>query len=71
MENETILWITEIDLFKVLYRVFLIMAIVPLASNTVALATELKAQSEKAAVAVLYSALFAVMYIPIVVSISS
>ena len=51
-----------------IYNVFLIMAIVPLASNTVALATELQAQPEKAILAVLYSTLFALIYIPVIVS---
>jgi malate permease and related proteins len=40
------------------------MAIVPLAANTVALATELKVHPERAAIAVLLSTLFALFYIP-------
>lgn len=45
--------------------VMFLMAIVPLAANTVTFATELKVQPEKAAVAVLLSTLFALFYIPL------
>ncbi len=44
------------------------MSIVPLAANTVAIATELKTYPEKASVAVLMSTLFALFFIPLVVS---
>ena len=43
-----------------------LLSVVPLAANTVAWATELKAQPEKAAMAVLASTLFALVYIPLV-----
>ncbi len=49
-----------------IYNVMVIMAIVPLASNTVAFATELKAHPEKAALAVLLSTIFALVYIPLI-----
>lgn len=48
-----------------IYNVMIIMAIVPLAANTVALATELKVHPDKAAIAVLLSTLFALIYIPL------
>ncbi len=51
------------------YSLFIIISIVPLASNTIALASELKVYPEKAAMAVLASTLFALVYIPIVTSI--
>jgi len=51
------------------YGIFILMAIVPLAANTVTLATELKAHPEKAAVAVLLSTVFALFYIPLMVGI--
>ncbi len=47
------------------YPVMLILSIVPLASNTVAFAAQLKAVPEKAAVAVLASTIFALLYIPL------
>ena len=49
-----------------IHNVMLLMAIVPLAANTVVIATELKVQPEKAAVTVLLSTLFALFYIPLV-----
>jgi malate permease and related proteins len=45
----------------------LLMAIVPLAANTVALATELRTEPEKAAMTVLLSTLVALVYIPVFV----
>ena len=51
------------------YNVMLIMAIVPLAANTVAIATELQVHPNKAALAVLLSTLFALFYIPLLASI--
>ena len=51
-----------------IYNVLITMAIVPLAANTVAVATELKVHPDKAAWAVLLSTLFALFYIPIMVS---
>lgn len=52
-----------------IYQIMLVMSIVPMAANTVAYASQLNAQPQKAAVAVLLSTLFALIYIPIVVSI--
>lgn len=49
-----------------IHNVMLVMSIVPLAANTVALATELKTHPEKAAVAVLLSTLFALFFIPLI-----
>jgi malate permease and related proteins len=51
-----------------IHKIMILMAIVPLAANTVALATELKVQPEKAAVTVLLSTVFALFYIPLVVT---
>lgn len=48
-----------------IYNVMIIMAIVPLAANTVAFATELNVHPDKAALAVLLSTLFALFYIPL------
>jgi malate permease and related proteins len=50
-------------------KVIILMSIVPLAANTVAFATELKAQPEKASIAVLLSTVFALFYIPLIASI--
>lgn len=50
------------------YNVIIVMAIVPLAANTVAVATELNVHPNKAALAVLLSTLFALFYIPLIVS---
>lgn len=50
-----------------IYKVMVLMAIVPLAANTVTFATELKVHPEKAAVAVSLSTVFALIYIPLVV----
>ena len=51
-----------------IHKVMILMSIVPLAANTVAFATELKAQPEKASLAVLLSTLFALFYIPLIVA---
>lgn len=48
------------------YNVMIVMAIVPLAANTVAFATELNVHPDKAALAVSLSTLFALFYIPLV-----
>lgn len=53
---------------KFIHNVMFLMAIVPLAANTVTFATELKVQPEKAAVTVLLSTLFALFYIPLLVT---
>ena len=50
-------------------NVLLILSLVPLAANTVAIATELKTHPEKASLAVLLSTLFALFFIPAMVSI--
>ncbi len=47
----------------------MILAITPLASNTVAFATTLKAHPEKAAVSVMISTVFALVYIPVFIAI--
>lgn len=51
-----------------IHTLFMVMSIVPLASNTIALATELKTHPDKASLAVLLSTIFALFYIPLVVS---
>ena len=51
-----------------IHKIMLLMSIVPLASNTVAFATKLKTHPEKAAVTVLLSTLFALLYIPLFVA---
>ena len=50
------------------HKVLILMSIVPLAANTVAIATELRTHPEKASVAVLLSTVFALFFIPLVVS---
>jgi malate permease and related proteins len=50
-------------------RVLTLMSVVPLAVVTVAYATELHAQPEKAALAVLLSTIFAIFYVPLMLSI--
>ena len=47
------------------HNIMLLLSIVPLAANTVAFATELKVQPEKAALAVFISTLIALVYIPL------
>lgn len=49
-----------------IHKVLILLAVVPLAANTVAFATTLKTHPEKVAVAVLLSTLFALFYIPII-----
>ena len=49
--------------------VLLLLSVTPIASNTVAFATKLKAYPEKAALTVLLSTLFALVFIPIFVSV--
>lgn len=51
-----------------IYDIMLLMSIVPLGANTVAFATQLRTEPGKAAVAVLLSTLFALFYIPLIVS---
>ncbi len=50
------------------YNILILMSIVPLAANTVALATELKVHPDKAAIAVLLSTIIALFYIPLMVT---
>jgi malate permease and related proteins len=50
------------------HSVMILLSIVPLAANTVAFATALKVHPEKAAMAVLLSTVFALVYIPFIVS---
>ncbi len=52
-----------------IYNVMVIMAVVPLAANAVAFATELKVHPEKTAIAVFLSTLFALVYIPIIATV--
>ncbi len=51
-----------------IYTVILLLSIVPLAANTVAFATQLRAHPEKAALTVLLSTLFAILYIPLFIA---
>lgn len=51
---------------KQIHHVILLLSITPLAANTVVLATALKAQPEKASLAVLLSTVFALFFIPAV-----
>ena len=51
------------------HKIMLLLSIVPLAANTVAFATELKAQPEKASLAVFLSTLIALVYIPLLTTI--
>ena len=51
-----------------LYKVMFVFSIVPLAGNTVTLAILLKAQPEKAAIAVLLSNVLAIVYIPVMLT---
>ncbi|HWY79856.1 MAG TPA: AEC family transporter [Candidatus Sulfotelmatobacter sp.] len=64
-----ILFLDEVT-FKIynphLYKIILLMTIVPLAANVVSYATVLKSHPEKVAMAVLLSTLFALLYIPLV-----
>ena len=51
----------------VIYKIMLLMSIVPLAVNTIAVAVKLNTHPEKVAVSVLLSTFFALIYIPIFV----
>ncbi len=51
------------------HLIIMILSITPLASNTVAFATSLKAHPEKAAVTVMLSTIFALVYIPLFVTV--
>ncbi|PIU37239.1 transporter [Candidatus Roizmanbacteria bacterium CG_4_8_14_3_um_filter_34_9] len=64
-----VVWVDNITLQLYntsIHKVMILMSIVPLAANTVAFATELKAQPEKASLAVMLSTLFALFYIPLI-----
>lgn len=50
----------------IVHKVMILLSVTPLAANTVVLATALKAQPEKAALAVLLSTVFALFFIPLV-----
>ncbi len=52
-----------------IHKVMILISVVPLAANTVAYATALRAQPEKASMAVLLSTVFALFYIPLVAGI--
>lgn len=57
-----------IHLFSLeIYKIMVLMSIVPLAANTVAFATELNTYPEKASMAVFISTIVALFYIPLVV----
>lgn len=65
-----LLWIdaTSLQLFTPDMRnILLLLSIVPMAANTVAFATELKTEPEKAATAVFLSTFFALFFIPLMV----
>lgn len=51
---------------EVIYKVMILMAIVPLAANTVSYATELNVHPDKASFAVLLSTIVALFYVPLV-----
>jgi len=51
------------------HKIVMILAIAPMASNTVTYATHLKAHPEKAALTVAFSTVFALVYIPLFISI--
>ncbi len=53
------------NIYSEIYAVLIIMSIVPLAANTVALATELKVHPEMASLSVFLSTLIALFYIPL------
>lgn len=50
------------------YKILILLSVVPLAANTVSFATLLKSHPEKVAIAVLLSTLFALLYIPLMIS---
>lgn len=64
----TVIWLDS-NFFQIysqdIYNILIMMSIVPLASNTVAVATELNVKPGKAAWAVLLSTLFVLVYIPL------
>jgi hypothetical protein len=52
----------------IVHRVLMLLSLVPLGTNTVVYATQLRVHPEKTAAAVLLSTLFAIFYIPLIVS---
>ncbi len=64
-----IIWL-DLSFFHVypplVHKVMILLSVTPLAANTVVLATALKAQPEKASLAVLLSTVFALFFIPLV-----
>ncbi|MHB1864625.1 MAG: AEC family transporter [Candidatus Saccharimonadales bacterium] len=61
---------TKLHLFdSEVHKIVMILTIVPMATNTVTYATQLKAHPEKAAFTVFLSTLFALVYIPIFISV--
>lgn len=64
IDRSSLQWFTP-----AVHRIMILMAIVPMAANTIAFATHLKAEPEKASVAVLLSTLVALIFIPIVASV--
>ncbi len=65
--------IADTYLFRIfdtsIHKVMILISVVPLAANTVAYATALRAQPEKASMAVLLSTVFALFYIPLIAGI--
>jgi predicted permease len=53
----------------IIHKILLLISITPLAANMVVFATQLKTHPEKASFAVLLSTLFALFYIPLMVTI--
>ncbi len=61
---------TLLHLFTpMMHQVLILVSAMPLAANTVVFATELKAEPEKAAAAVLASTVFALVYIPFIITV--
>ena len=50
-----------------IYRAFILLSIVPIAANTVIFATVLNVYPEKVSSAVLFSTIFALVYVPIII----
>ena len=50
-----------------IYRAFMLLSIVPIAANTVIFATALDVFPEKVSSAVLFSTIFALLYVPIII----
>ena len=50
------------------YKILILLSVIPIAANTVSFATLLKSHPEKVAIAVLFSTLFALFYVPLAVT---